>query len=168
MTMSRLFGIFEVIVFRFSRWMGAVAIVVLGAMMFFTVLDVFLRAFFNTPIRGDVEIIELAMVCVGFLGLAWCAMRGMHIQVDLLVTFFSKKGRSAFDVFNYLLGMGVCFIFTYKSVAEGIANRELNNLSAVLKIPLFPFYWIVAVGYAMLLLAVIVLFFKALVEVIKK
>ena len=168
MAMSRLLKKSEVIIFRLSRWMGVVAIVVLIAMMAFTVLDVFLRAFFNTPIKGDVEIIELAMVCVGFLGLAWCAMRGMHIQVDLLVTSFSRRGRSVFDAFNYLLGMGVCFIFTYKSLAEGIANREIHNLSAVLKIPLYPFYWIVTIGYAMLFLAVVVLFLKALVEVIYK
>ena len=60
-------------IYALSRIMGIIAIAVLVAMMLFTVLDIFLRAFFNKPIPGDVEIIERSMVCVGFFWLAWCS-----------------------------------------------------------------------------------------------
>jgi TRAP-type C4-dicarboxylate transport system permease small subunit len=154
-------------IFVLSRILGIIAIIDLVAMMFFTVLDVFLRAFFNYPIPGDVELIELSMVCAGFFGLAWCAMRGMHIKVDLLVPLLPKGAQSLLDVFNYLLALGICGIFTWRGFVEGIANKEMNQLSSILKLPLFPFYWVMALGYAVLCLAILILLIKSVAEVIR-
>ena len=154
-------------IYALSRIMGIIAIAVLVAMMLFTVLDIFLRAFFNSPIPGDVEIIERSMVCVGFFGLAWCAMRGMHIKVDLVVGFLPKRVQDIIDSFNYLLGFGVCIFFTLYSFLEGIANKEMNSVTAILRVPLFPFYWFVTFSYAVLCLAILVLLARSLTEAIK-
>ena len=154
-------------IYALSRVMGIIAIAVLVAMMLFTVLDIFLRAFFNNPIPGDVEIIERSMVCVGFFGLAWCAMRGMHIKVDLVVGFLPKRVQSIFDIFNHMIALFVCIFFVWFSFLEGIANRELNAVTAILKLPLFPFYWIATFGYAGLCLAILVLLVRSLKEAIK-
>ncbi|MFC1532922.1 TRAP transporter small permease [Thermodesulfobacteriota bacterium] len=154
-------------IYALSRILGIIAIAVLVAMMLFTVLDIFLRAFFNKPIPGDVEIIERSMVFVGFFGLAWCAMRGMHIKVDLVVAFLPKRVQSVIDSFNYILGLGVCTFFTWFSFLEGIANREMNSVTNILRVPLYPFYWIVTFGYGALCLAILVLLARSLKEGIK-
>ena len=154
-------------IYALSRIMGIIAIAVLVAMMLFTVLDIFLRAFFNKPIPGDVEIIERSMVFVGFFGLAWCAMRGMHIKVDLVVSFMPKRAQDIISSFNYLLGLGVCIFFTLYSFLEGIANKEMNSVTAILRVPLFPFYWFVAFSYAVLCLVILVLLARSLTEAIK-
>lgn len=150
-----------------SKILGIVAIGVLVAMMLFTVLDVFLRAFFNRPIRGDVELIEVGMVCTSFLGLAWCAMRGMHIKVDLVVSFLPKRTQRIIDSFGYLLGLGICILLAWQGLLEGIANWKMNSLSATLEFPIFPFYWVVALGFAVLCLAILVLLTRSLTEVIR-
>lgn len=154
-------------IYVLSRILGIIAIVVLVAMMFFTVLDVFLRAFFNFPIPGSVEIIELSMVCAGFFGLAWCAMRGMHIKVDLVVSLMPRGLQSICDSFGYALGLGVCVIFAWRGFAEGIANLEMNNISSILKVPLYPFYWIMSIGWAILCLAIMIHLIKSIVEAVK-
>jgi len=150
-----------------SRITSIIAIGVLVAMMLFTVLDVFLRAFLNNPIPGDVELIEMAMVFVGFLGLAWCAMRGMHIRVDLIVSFMPTRTQGIIDSFCYLAGLGICALMAWQSVLEGIANWEMTNLSPTLRIPVFPFYWVIAVGYAILSLAILVLLARSLTQAVK-
>ena len=154
-------------IYALSRILGIIAIAVLVAMMLFTVLDIFLRAFFNKPISGDVEIIERSMVFVGFFGLAWCAMRGMHIKVDLVVAFLPKRAQSVIDSFNYILGLGVCIFFTWFSYLEGIANKEMNAVTNILRVPLFPFYWVATFGYGVLCLAILVLLTRSLKEAIK-
>jgi TRAP-type C4-dicarboxylate transport system permease small subunit len=151
-----------------SRLMGIVAICILVVMMLFTVLNVVMRAFFNSPIPGDVELIEVWMVCVGFLGLAWCALRGMHISVDLVVTFLPKRIQAVFDSFGYLVGLGICILIAWRSLEEGIANREMHNLSATLGFPIFPFYWVTTVGYGVLCLSILVLVVRSLSEAMKK
>ena len=151
-----------------SRLMGIIAICVLVVMMLFTVLNVVMRAFFNSPIPGDVELIEVGMVCVGFLGLAWCAIRGMHIGVDLVVSFLPRRTQAVFDSFGYLIGLGICILLTWRSFAEGIGIRELHNLSSTLNFPMFPFYWVTALGYGVLCMAILVLLVRSLSEAKKK
>ncbi|MFC1863602.1 TRAP transporter small permease [Thermodesulfobacteriota bacterium] len=151
-----------------SRVLGIIAISVLVVMMFFTVLNVIMRAFFNNPIPGDVELIEVGMVCVSFLGLAWCAVKGMHIRVDLVVSFLPKRIRAIIDTFGYLIGLGIFILLARQAFLEGISNRELNNMSATLGFPMFPFYWVTSLGYAVLCLAVLILLVRSLSEAINK
>ena len=157
----------ETKIYALSRIMGIIAIAVLVAMMLFTVLDIFLRAFFNHPIPGDVEIIERSMVCVGFFGLAWCALRGMHIKVDLVVGFMPKRVQSIIDIFNCLLGLFLCIFVAWFSFAESLANLEMKSVTSILRVPLFPFYWFVTVGYGVLFLAILVLLARSLMEAVK-
>jgi TRAP-type C4-dicarboxylate transport system permease small subunit len=151
-----------------SRVLGITAICVLVVMMLFTVLNVVMRAFFNSPIPGDVELIEVGMVCVSFLGLAWCAVKGMHIRVDLVVTFLPKRIQNIIDSFGYLIGLGIFILLAWRSFLEGVSNRGLHNLSATLGFPIFPFYWVTALGYAVLCLAVLILMVRSFSGAIKK
>jgi TRAP-type C4-dicarboxylate transport system permease small subunit len=154
-------------IYALSRIMGIIAIAVLLAMMLFTVLDIFLRAFFNHPIPGDVEVIERSMVCVGFFGLAWCALRGMHIKVDLVVGFLPNRVQGIIDTFNYLLGLFLCIFIVWFSYLESIANLKMKTVTSILRVPLFPFYWFVTVGYGVLGLAILVLMTRSLKEAAK-
>lgn len=144
-----------------SRLLGIIAIVILVAMMLFTVLNVVLRSFFNHPIPGDVELIEVAMVCTSFLGLAWCAIKERHIRVDLLVQFFPQKAQGIVELIGYIGALGASIIISWQSVNEGLANKEMNRLTASLGIPVYPFYLITAVGFGALSLALLVLIIRA-------
>ena len=151
-----------------SRLMGIIAICVLVVMMLFTVLNVIMRAFFNDPIPGDVELIEVGMVCVGFLGLAWCALRGMHVRVDLVVSFLPKRLQHIVDIFGHLLGLVISFLLGWQSIWEGVGNKAMHNLSSTLGFPIYPFYWVVSVGYGVLCLSILVLLAKSIAELLKK
>jgi TRAP-type C4-dicarboxylate transport system permease small subunit len=144
-----------------SRFLGIIAIVILVAMMLFTVANVVLRAFFNRPIAGDVELIEVAMVCTGFLGLAWCAVKEKHIRVDLLVQFFPKRAKGIIDSIGYIGALGASIIIAWQSIKEGLANKEIERATASLDIPVFPFYWVTAIGYGLLCLALLVLIVRS-------
>ena len=144
------------------------AVFVLGCMMMLTVIDVFLRYFFNSPIMASKETTEYMMVIVGFLGLAWCAVKGMHIRVDLVASFLPKRPQAIIDSFGYLMGLGITVLLAWRGFVEGQGYRELKNLSASLGFPIYPFYWILAVGYGVLCLAIFVLLVRSILEAIKK
>lgn len=137
-------------------------------MMLFTVANVVLRAFFNSPIPGDVELIEIAMVCTGFLGVAWCAIQVKHIRVDLLVSLLPKRAQCIIDVLGYLAVLGASTIIAWQSVVEGLANREMKRASPSLEIPIFPFFWITSLGYAVLCLVLVVLIARSIGDMVKK
>lgn len=137
-------------------------------MMLFTVANVVLRAFFNSPIPGDVELIEIAMICTGFLGVAWCALKGKHIRVDLLVAYFPKRAQCIIDALGYLAVLGASTIIAWQSIVEGLANREIHRASPSLEIPIFPFYWVMSLGYAVLCLAIFVLLARSISAMVKR
>lgn len=70
---------------------GGLAAVALAGMMMLTVVDVSLRAFFNLPIRGTLELIELLLACTFFLALPAAFLRDEHIVVDLVDQVAGKR-----------------------------------------------------------------------------
>jgi TRAP-type C4-dicarboxylate transport system permease small subunit len=132
------------------------------------VVNIVLRAFFNRPIPGDVELIEIGMVCAGFLGMAWCAVKNAHVRVDLLAKYFPKRFKGVVDSLGYIAGM-ICFIIiAWHSINEGIANKIIGRATASLLIPVFPFYWITAVGFGALALAIVIQLKKSIKEAVGK
>jgi TRAP-type C4-dicarboxylate transport system permease small subunit len=145
-----------------SRFLGVMSIIILLAMMLFTVANVVLRAFFSRPIPGDVELIEVAMVCTGFLGMAWCAIKEKHIRVDLLMQYFPGRIKGVVDSIGYIVGL-ICYtIIAWHSINEGIANKTIGRATASLGIPVYPFYWVTAVGFGALVLAILILLKKSI------
>ena len=155
------------IIHSISRGMGLIAICILVAMMILTVLDVFLRRVFNSPIPFSIELVEFMMVFTGFLGLAWCAMSESHIRVDLIVSRMPTRAQGIIDSLCYLAGFGICGIIAWRSVMESLAIRKLHTESSVLGIPIFPFYLVVAAGFAALALAILISLARSLKEAVK-
>ena len=140
------------IIYFLSRIMNILASVVLVAMMLLTVSDVCLRYFLNRPIIGATELTENMMVCMAFFALAWCAGQQGHLKVDLVVMRFSNRVQAVFDSLTLSVGMIMVALIAWRSFMEGMAVRELNIISSPLRIPAFPFYYVVAAGSALLCL----------------
>jgi len=66
------------------RLCGGLAVISLVAMMMVTVADVVLRTTINYPIRGVLEIVELALTCTFFLALPASFLHDEHIVVDIV------------------------------------------------------------------------------------
>ncbi|OGO14401.1 MAG: hypothetical protein A2Z02_06855 [Chloroflexi bacterium RBG_16_48_7] len=144
--------------------MQMVAGIVLLLMVLLTTADVTGRYFFSRPIIGTTELTEFMVIIVGFLGLAWCALKGAHLVVDLLVSRLSPRKQAAIDSFNYAMGLLFFVILTWCSFAEGATRLESGATSSNLGIPQFPFLWILGTGVAMLCLVVL----AQLIQKIKK
>ena len=64
--------------------LGALAALVLFAMMMLTCVDVIGRYFFSRPIFGGFELTEMMLAAMIFLGLPLVTLRTEHITVDVL------------------------------------------------------------------------------------
>ena len=150
-----------------SEGFGVVAVVVLVCMMMLTVVDVCLRYFFNNPIMGSMEVTEYMMVIVGFLGLAWCALKGMHIKVELIVGRFSQRAQAVVNIINSLLVMGICGLIASRSLTEGFVAREMGRQSDITDIVHYPFYWIIVFGYALMFFVILTLLVQNVRKAVK-
>jgi TRAP-type transport system small permease protein len=69
---------------QLERWLGLAAAASLFSMMALTFVDVFSRKFLGFSIRGSLELTELLMLAVIFMGLPLASLKGEHVFFDLL------------------------------------------------------------------------------------
>lgn len=142
--------------------------VILVAMMMITVIDVSLRFFFNRPIVGAYEIAVYMMACVGNMGLGWCALKGMHIDVDIISSKFPMRVQAALKSINLLLVAGLCLLIASQNIVQSMFVQKLNVASTLLHIPEYPFYLVTTLSYFLLFLAVVILFVHSVSREAKK
>jgi TRAP-type C4-dicarboxylate transport system permease small subunit len=133
-----------------SRLMNYAACGMLAAMMLLTVSDVFLRYFFRRPILGTTELTESMMACLAFFAFAWCAVQKSHLKVDLVMSRFSPRVQAVVDSITSFVGLLMVALIAWRSFVEAMAVKQLNIISSLLKIPAFPFYYVVSLGCAVL------------------
>jgi TRAP-type C4-dicarboxylate transport system permease small subunit len=144
---------FETVVYQVSRILGICAIVLLGAMMMLTVTDVVMRLVFNNPVTASVEFTEYLILFVVYLGLAWCAMRGGHIKVEILVGRLPARVQAIINCINALIVMGLCAFLAWMAISESSASRDVGFASQITGIPDWPFYILVGFGFAVMFFA---------------
>ena len=139
---------------------GIVGVVILLAMMMMTVADVIMRYFFRRPIIGSEEISTLLMVCVVFLGIAWCALKDGHISVDIITGKLSKKGRAFLNSFDNILTFALALIIAWRTFLEAVSVKKMDVNSPLLSIPRYPFIFVTAFGFLLLFFAALILFIR--------
>lgn len=133
--------------------MGAVF---LALMVLITTVDVIGRYIFNTPLRGSLEMIEFLMVGIGAFGLGWATLKNVHISVDILVQNFKQGLQICFDIATLIMCLVIFGIISWQSVAEAFNSMLVyEDVSEILKIPVYPFYFILAFGFITLGIAII-------------
>ncbi len=146
--------------------MGSTAL--LGIMMMLTVADVVLRYVFNRPLMGSMELTEYLMVCVGTLGLAWCALEGAHIKVEIIVSKFPQRLQKFVDSFNYILLVGVSGLIASQTFMRAGTVRKLGVASAMLDVPQYPFVLVSSFSYLLLFLTSIMLLIHTILSLVSR
>ena len=134
---------------------GFAGLIALLAMMSLTTADVFFRHFFDSPILGSIEMVELLMVSVAGLSLAWCTLKSGHIRVDILISMFSKKTNRFLNVVNYIFTAGICGLMVPSLIWRYIEGKKMEVRTYVLNIPEGPFVLLLCFGYFLMLIVLI-------------
>ena len=124
---------------------GAGGIVVLIVLI---VLDVFLRYLFNRPIASSYEIVMFLMVLVVATALGFCETQKGHVQIELLYNRLPRWMQRIADTLNSLIIAALFFLMAQQNVVRALDIRVEGLTSAILHIPVYPFYLVVAVGCA--------------------
>ncbi len=129
--------------------------IALAAMMFFAVADMVLRRF-GITVAGSYEII--GWLSAGALALALGSVqqhRG-HVAIDLLLTRIGRRPRAVIELLMHLLGLLLFAAVTWYVFAYGRLLHETGSLSETLKVIVYPWVYVVAVGSAGLTLTLLV------------
>ena len=150
-----------------SRFAVYPAMLVVAAMMLLTVADVTGRYVFSRPVTGTMEITEYMMVCL-LLGMATCALEKRHISVNLITNRLSTTAQAIMEIITLLVGLSLVIILAWQGIEAGLFAVAHDLKSSMLKVPDFPFYVVLTVGFSVLCLSMVVLLVQRVVELAKR
>jgi len=91
-----------------------------------------------------------------------------HVSIGMIVDKLPDKAQSIVSAAGFLLCAVVAVIFSIETVKQGVFMSTTGTISAVLKIPLWPFYHIVAAGWALVALGSLLQTMKNIIKAIQK
>lgn len=160
-------GLTEKIIEQAAEKFGMIGVGVVVIMVFFTTTDVLLRFLFNKPIAEVYTLTGFMMLIVGSLTMAWCALTDKHIKVDILVKLFNPRLQNIIIILNNLLVTGVSLLMAVQTLKFGFYMLETGAHPTLLKLPYYPFYFIMTFGFCLLFFAMLILLARSVYKVVK-
>jgi TRAP-type C4-dicarboxylate transport system permease small subunit len=118
-----------------SSFFGYAAALFLAAMMLVIVADVVLRAVGGLPVRGQYELVELALAGTIFLALPAVFLRDAHLVVDVADHFVSARVRRVLDLAGALASLVALAVMLWQMVPQAIYMMDFGDMTFDLQIP---------------------------------
>ena len=137
-------------------------LVFLACMMFLTAADVIGRYFFNSPVLGSFEITEYLMVIVMATSLAYCGIHKGHVVIELISDRLSKRAQITLGCVTSFLSVvlfGIIAWQTFIYIGDMAASKVATT---VLRVPAWPFVIVLAVGFTVFFLVLLLHFLEYL------
>lgn len=129
--------------------MAVIAAAVLGVMMILTVADVAGRNLYLKPIEGTYELVGIMLVIAGVLGLGYCQLNVGNIRITVLSDLLPRRGQAIIFLIAYVIAAICCGMICWKGGVRAweYIFKDLGGIIVTLKVPLWPFMMLLAIGF---------------------
>jgi TRAP-type C4-dicarboxylate transport system permease small subunit len=155
------------VVQRINAYVGISGMFTLLIMMLFTTCDVIGRTFFKAPIIGSYELTQYMLVIVVLLGIPYTQQVGGNIRITLFVSRLNPRAQVIIDIVITLLGLVFFLLIAWGGFIETVSSFRGGGVSDMLRIPQWPFRFLIPVGAFLLGLELLIKMITSLRELIK-
>lgn len=141
---------------RFEKatfYLALIGAICLLAIVAIVTLGVVMRYALGTPILGVNEFVELTAVALIMASLPFCTARREHVAVDVFERMLGRWGRFIGDVLAYCLSGFVMSILAQRAGLKALDAWRWGDATNMLRMPIWPFYAILAVGATLCVVA---------------
>jgi TRAP-type C4-dicarboxylate transport system permease small subunit len=111
-----------------------------------TFFDVIGRRFFDSPVTGTIEIVELGMAIAAFFAMPHAFLTNNHVSAQ----FLGQLNAGKFGIFITLLRgglmVGIIGLMAYATTIKAIDLMQGSRVTIELEMPLYPFKTIIAIA----------------------
>ncbi|MCQ2006175.1 TRAP transporter small permease [Rhizobium sp. NRK18] len=140
---------------RFERatfYLALVGAICLLAIVAIVTVGVVMRYVLGIPILGVNEFVQLTAVALIMASLPYCTAKRDHVAVDVFERILGRWGRFIGDIVAYCLSGFVMAILAQRAVLKALDALEWGDATNMLRMPIWPFYAILAAGAALCVL----------------
>ena len=121
--------------------------------MVIVVIDVTGRAAFNAPLHSGVEISELLLVCLVFLGLASAQQKRQNFAIEIVARHLPPAGQRALELLGAVACLVIVVLLAWPSANQAIASFNRNEMGfGIVAFPVWPARIMLAIGLWLLAL----------------
>lgn len=125
-------------------------------MMMFGVAQIVSRKVLNWPIPGYIDIVEIMMTFLVFLGLAYTERLGNHIRMEILVNYLKGRTLWLFEVTGVVVGLFVCAVLMKYSWDHAIRAYTSGDSTIDIQLLWWPSKMVVPIALALLFIRLLV------------
>jgi len=130
-----------------ERALNIIGVGLIMFLMFFAAAEIVGRYCFNQPIPGHVEIVELLMAGVVFLGFAYTQQVGGHIRMQILVTkLLHGKSYLIAEALVITLSLLAFIVITIGSFKFALLAYRIGDVTSYIKWPTWPSKLCIPIG----------------------
>ncbi len=126
------------------------------ALMMIGVAQVVSRKLLNWPIHGYIDIVEIMMSFLVFMGLAFTERLGGHIRMELFLTVMPKRAVWFFELVSVLIALFVVGVLTYYTWTHAVRSWSSGDSTMDAQIVLWPSKLIVSFSLALLFIRLLI------------
>ena len=138
-----------------NRGLAVLAGIALAVLTLLTVADVVMRAF-GRPIAGSFEVIGWLSAVALALALGYTQAHRGHVAMTLVTDLLRGRGAALLDALNSLAALVLFAIVAWVVIRYGQTLQESGSLSETLKALVYPWVFVVAAGFVVLALTLLV------------
>lgn len=124
------------------------AMLALAAMMMVTVIDVFARYTFNSPLRGSYEMVEVSLVLFVFNGMSAVFLNRKNIVIDLIDFIAPRRLVSVLSRIGDALSVAVLGLFAWAMISPALEAYGYGDIKLELGWPIYILYIVAMAGLA--------------------
>lgn len=128
------------------QFLGGIA---LGALALLTVADALLRSFANRPILGGNDMVQVLLVLVVAASIPLCIHAGRAIAIEMILERLPAGPRVVITKMSDLLCATVLAVLSWRCAINASQAALFGETTMLLQIPFGPFYWCLAVSFAL-------------------
>jgi len=141
---------------RLSGTIAVIGGIVSLCMALLVVVSVIGRRFYNSPVNGDFEIVQIASAIAVFTFLPYCQVRRSNIVVDTFTTWLPARTNSLIDAFWDLVYAGMMGLMTTCLVVGTLEHYRTGQTTMLLQLLVWPAIAVCTVLSALLTLVALV------------
>ena len=122
------------------------SLVIVSLVVLLTAVDVIRRLAIDKPIYGVPDITMLSMLLLCWLSVGYVAFKRREISIDIFNPKLPSFLEGSLDKLRLALCLFIIGVIAWQGYVQGIHIWEKHELSVDLRLPLFPFYFVICFG----------------------
>lgn len=131
----------------FEDTINMIAAIAIFSLMVLGTLQIIMRSFFNHPISGYIDLVELSMASMAFLGAAYCQRLGAHIRMEILVGHLKGRWLWGFEIFGTIIGMIIIAVLIWNGWGHFMRSYTLGDSTIDAEFPVWPSKLLVPIAF---------------------